>query len=472
MRAEQSEGASARPGGVSAPSPPRPASTSQPVDGGTHTPEAKRRRDERPVVETPSVPIAGSPSDDAVREERLRSMKRRATALLIACGVIFIITRLLEPSWPWLGYVRATAEAALVGGLADWFAVTALFRHPLRIPIPHTAIIPARKDRIGRTLGRFVENNFLSPAVIASRIHAAHPAERMAKWLSDPENGAKIARHVAAGVSGAAHALRDEEVRRLIEQGVARRARAVPVAPIVGSILATLTSGRRHQELLDETLRLAARSVSENQELIRQRIREESPWWLPEAIDDRIHEKVIGAIERTLAQVARDPGHPLRSRFDHALTEFIEDLRTSPDTIARAEQLKEEVLSHPAIRDFSASVWDDAKAALVRRAARTESSEPDALEHGLSALAQTVVDDPVLLQKIDGWILDAVLYMVEQYRHEVAHLIEHTVANWDPDATSRRIELQIGRDLQFIRINGTLVGGLVGLILYTVSQLV
>jgi uncharacterized membrane-anchored protein YjiN (DUF445 family) len=188
-------------------------------------------------------------------------------------------------------------------------------------------------------------------------------------------------------------------------------------------------------------------------------------------VDDRIHDRIVAAVERTLQQVAEDEAHPLRARFDEALDRFIEKLRTSPETMARAEAVKEEILAHPALRDFAAALWSDAKAALARRVEGPERTEPDAVERGLVTLAETVLADRTLLDKVDHWIIDGLVYMVDQYRDEVGELIEHTVGQWDPDATSHRIELQIGRDLQFIRINGTLVGGLVGLILYSISLL-
>lgn len=423
-----------------------------------------------PAQAGPIAAVSATADEEEWRARRLARMKRNATGLLIGFGVVFIVARLLEHTWPWLGFVRATAEAAVVGGLADWFAVTALFRHPMGLPIPHTAIIPLRKDRIGRSLGRFVQTNFLTREVVEARVGGMRPGERLARWLAEPANSRLMSRHFAAAMSGAAHVLRDEDVRGLIERGLASRARAIQVAPALGNILAILTADGRHQELLDEALRLAARSVAENEQLIRRRIAEESPWWVPELVEDRLHEKIVEGIERTLAEVSRDPAHPLRARFDEALANFIEQLRTSPEAIARAEAMKEEALAHPALREFSASLWADIKDAIARRAATGERPEPDAFERGLVALAETMLSDPRLLDTLDRWIVDSLIYAVDQYRHEVAHLIEHTVAQWDPDVTSQRIELQIGRDLQFIRINGTLVGGLVGLTLYTASR--
>jgi uncharacterized membrane-anchored protein YjiN (DUF445 family) len=422
------------------------------------------------VAPPPAVPRVPIHKEDPNKQIQLDRMKRRATGLLIGASVLFVITLVLERQFPWLGFVRATAEAAMVGGLADWFAITALFRHPMGIPIPHTAIIPSRKDRIGRSLGGFVQNNFLSREVIAARLDGLRIAERMAKWVSDPANSNRIAHHVATGLAGTAQVLRDEDVQAMIDRALIARVRKTQVAPVLGNVLSLLTADNRHQELLDEALRLVADGVARNEELIRQRIREESPWWLPEVVDDRIHDKVVVAIENTLKQVAEDPAHPLRERFDRALSGFIEKLRTSPELSARAEEIKEDMLTNPAVRQFSATIWGDAKHALARYAERKESDPPGAVEQGLMKLGNAVLNDAELMAKIDHWILEGVLYAVEQFRGEVAHLISYTVGQWDAEETSKKIELQIGKDLQYVRINGTLVGGLVGLLLYTISK--
>jgi uncharacterized membrane-anchored protein YjiN (DUF445 family) len=423
-----------------------------------------------PAGQGAAVAPVGGKVDDAERERRLATMKRNAALMLVACAVVFGIALALEDTWPWLGYVRATAEAAIVGGLADWFAVTALFRHPMGIPIPHTAIIPARKDRIGRTLGRFVENNFLSREVITRRVAGMRPGEKVARWLTLPDNTRRIARHVGASVVAAAQVLEDEEIMDAIERPIAARVRAVKAAPFLGKVLAVLTADGRHQEILDEALRLAAKAAQDNEELIRRRVTEESPWWVPDVVDSKIHEKIVTGIENTLTEVAVDPYHPLRARFDEAMERFIRDLQRSPATIARAEAIKEDILAHPALREFAGSLWSDAKAALVRQADAPNAAELGPVPRGLQTLAQAVLDDPALLEKVDRWIVDALVAAVDQYRHEVGQLIEDTVGRWDPDVTSRKIELAIGRDLQFIRINGTIVGGLVGLLLYTLMN--
>jgi uncharacterized membrane-anchored protein YjiN (DUF445 family) len=425
----------------------------------------------------PATPDAALPpalritADDELKRQRLVSMKRVATSMLVAAAALFVIARVFEARYPWLSWVRAFAEAAMVGGIADWFAVTALFRHPLGIPIPHTAIVPARKDRIGTALGNFVQRNFLQRDVVAQKLAQMQLGERAARWLAEPENSRRLARQVASGLAGAVHVLRDEDVQTVADRAVVARLRGMQVAPLLARGFELLTAGGRHQSLLDDALRLAARFVGENEEVIRERIRAESPWWVPGLVENRLHERIVSGVENTLAAVAADPEHPLRQRYDEAVQRFVESLRTSPDVIARAESLKLELLEHPAVADFSREVWSDLKGRVARWAERLstdEQAEPDSIERWVNRLGHTLLDDPALRAKVDQWVVELVIYAVEQARGEVSQLIATTVAQWDANATSAKIELQIGRDLQFIRINGTLVGGLVGLLLHAV----
>jgi uncharacterized membrane-anchored protein YjiN (DUF445 family) len=406
----------------------------------------------------------------AERQARLTRMKRIATGLFVLVTVIFIITRLLEARYPWLGPVRAMSEAAMVGALADWFAVTALFRHPLGIPIPHTAIVPNRKDRIGASLGGFVQNNFLSRDLIGAKLRQLNVSRRLGEWLREPANARRISMHASKALAGTVQVLRDEDVQDVLDRSVIARIRATRVAPVVGNALSLITASNRHQELFDEALKLLDRVVDQNDEIIRDRIRKESPWWLPEIVDDKIHDKVVTAIENLLHAVSSDPTHPLRARFDSAVDRFVERLKTSPEVIAKGEELKEELLAHPSVRQFSAAVWTDAKEAIIRYSERQTDDEVRPVERGVVSLGETMLEDPELLAKIDGWILDATLYVVEQYRTEVGQFIADTVRAWDPEDTSRKIELAVGRDLQFIRINGTIMGALVGLLLYAVGR--
>jgi len=409
--------------------------------------------------------------DEATREAQLKAMKRRATLLLVAASVLFVVARTFESHYPWVGVIRATMEAAMVGGLADWFAVTALFRHPLGIPIPHTAIVPARKDRVGRTLGAFVQRNFLTREVIEHRLRTMEVGRRLAEWLADPENARMISRNAASAMSSAAVMLDDEDVQAAIDRGLAGRVRALRLAPLLGRMLAMMTEDDRHQEVLDEVIRLASRTVNDNAEVIRERIEQETPWWIPSAVDDKIFKRVLGAIQRLLGELNAEPEHPLRLRFDEALHRFIDQLNTSPEFAAKVDAWKEDFLDNDAARRFSASLWQDAKEALARYAANPESKAPGAIEHALTGFGRKALDDPQLMAKMDEFVVDVAVFLVARYQDEVADLIASTVAAWDPELTSRRVELAIGRDLQFIRINGTIVGGLAGTAIYLLSML-
>lgn len=399
-------------------------------------------------------------------------MKGRATGLLLIASAVWIASSLLVSRYPWLAYVRATAEASMIGGLADWFAVTALFRHPMGIPIPHTAIVAARKDQIGRSLGNFVSRHFLSRDVLAARLSSLHVAEHLAIWLSVPENSRTLARHAATGLANGARMLADEDVQELIDRVIEERIRKTEVAPLLGQMLSLLTAGDRHQELLDEAIGLLARAVDQNQELIRERIEEESPWWVPGMVDDRIHRKIVTGLDHTLTAVRDDPNHPLRRRFDDALANFVRKLNESPEVRARAERIKLEILDKEAVRRFSSSIWDDAKAALFRYADAPNAFAPTAIERGLVSLGEAVSRDEALLARIDALIADVALHLVDRYQGEVAQLIAQTVTSWDPEVTSDRVELAIGKDLQFIRINGTIVGGLAGLVIYALAKFI
>jgi uncharacterized membrane-anchored protein YjiN (DUF445 family) len=400
-------------------------------------------------------------------------MKRRATLLLAGAAVVFVIAHYLEARLGfWMGALRATAEASMVGGLADWFAVTALFRHPMGIPIPHTAIVPRRKDRVGRTLGMFVQRNFLSRQVIEAQLTGLKLGERLASWLADPANARLIARQTVRALSSGAQALDDAAIEPLVERSVAARVRAFRVAPVLARLMEVLTEGDRHQDLLDDFIHAAARTVEENREMIRERIEKESPWWLPEAVDDKIYRKVLGSIERTLAEIEGDPQHPLRARFDRAVREFVNRLDSSAEMTEKIERWKEELLATETVKRFSASLWSDSKASIIRYA-----ENPDALvngsaaERGIVAFAEHVLDDRQLLERVNEAIVDLAVFVVERYQNEAGDFIASTVASWDPEITSQRVELAIGRDLQFIRINGTLVGGLAGLVLYLLSAI-
>ncbi len=410
---------------------------------------------------------------DAERVANLRRMKRRATGLLVVAAGVFVVTRALEEGRAgWIGYVRAMAEAAMVGGLADWFAVTALFRHPLGIPVPHTAIIPTRKEQLGRTLGEFVEQNFLTPEVISDKLRSVQPAQRAAAWVGQPGNAAAVARHVSVALAGTAEVLRDEEVQVALEGALLSRVRTIAVSPAAGRALAMATTEGRHQELVDSSIKGALRFLDANRYTLRSRFGRESPWWVPETIDDRIFDKLYVALQGFLTEVSGAPNHEFRRYLDERVGDLIVRLQEDPDLIARGEKLKEELLDHPAVRRWSASLWVDLKRTLQEQAADPDSELRQRIETAVTSVGASLRSDAELQAKMDGWLESVVLYVVRQERHQATELIASTVARWDPDDASRRIEVAVGRDLQFIRINGTLVGGLAGLVIHAFGQMI
>src|SRR5258706_3507359 len=430
----------------------------------------------------PSMPQESQPitpqwsrPDDAERQARLDAMKRRAPALPGVALLVFAVASFYEPLYPWLGYVRATAEASLVGGLADWFAVTALFRHPLGLPIPHTAIVATRKERIGQILGNFVQNHFLSREVIAANLRRVHPAERAAGWLADREHARQISRQFASSLVKTLDGLPPNELQDLVSQVVRNRVRTFRVAPALGKTLALALGDNRQEELLNATVKLAAEAVRNNRELIRERVREETPWWIPPVLDDKIYQKIIETVHRRLQDMVRDSSHPLRTAFADAIGDFIQRLQHSPEVIARAEALKEEWLMGAQTDELARKLWEGVRQAVRKYAASADGAAteagPNPLDSGLAEFGVALLSNPTLLAEIDDLLIDLTAGVVEKYRHEIGGLIAQTVASWDAAATSPRFELAGGRGLQVVRINGTLVGGLVGLLIYTITRL-
>jgi uncharacterized membrane-anchored protein YjiN (DUF445 family) len=412
-----------------------------------------------------------APGDEAARRRDLRRMKFVATSLLVLAAVVYAVTRALEDSVTWLGPVRATAEAAMVGALADWFAVTALFRHPLRLPIPHTAIIPANKDRIGRTLGEFVRRNFLAPELVTGRVRDAQPARRAGVWLADPAHARSGAETVLRLAVGATDAVDDEDVSAAISTMLLSRARAVAAAPVVARVLEGALAEGHHHLAVERLLKSAGQYLEENRDALRERLRGESPWWVPGPIDDRVFTRLYEGAQRFLTEVADKREHELRQDIDQRLAHFAVRLRTDEELAARVEARKEELLARPEVQAWAASVWSELKDQLTRAATADESGLRRRLEGAVLSMGVRLRDDAALQATVDRWLTDAVAALVEQYGAGAAEYIATTVERWDPSETAERVELAVGRDLQFIRLNGTLVGGLAGLVIYLVGNL-
>ncbi|MEO6652721.1 MAG: DUF445 domain-containing protein [Ilumatobacteraceae bacterium] len=407
---------------------------------------------------------------DAERERNLRRMKAFALALLLAAALVFVITELVGGDG-WVGYVRAFAEAAMVGALADWFAVTALFRHPLGLPIPHTAIIPNRKDQIGRSLGSFVESNFLTHEVLGERLADADIARRLGVWLTEPSNAARVSGAFGDALTGVIEVLDDEEVQRGLEGVVRHRITATPAAPLVGKAIELTIDGGHVQQLLDAVLIGLHGFLDDNRATLRRRLYDESPWWVPESVDDRVFDKIDEVVSRFIADVSADPHHEMRATVDARIAALSQRLRDDPTMLGRGEQLKEELLDHPDFRAWIDTVWLGAKQGIIDAAGDPESELLIQATTTLQELGHRLATEPELRRKVDDWLERAVGHVVDHYRNEVSDLIANTVERWDGESTAQKMELQVGRDLQFIRINGTLVGGCAGVAIHAFTQL-
>ncbi len=411
-------------------------------------------------------------SEDAARSADLRRMKRFATGLLVLAAVVFVFARWQQDDHHWVGYVRATAEAAMVGALADWFAVTALFRHPLGLPIPHTAIIEKRKDEIGESLGAFVRDNFLTREIVTERLRSAHLGSRVGEWLARPDNAHAVGTQSAVVVKGITEVLRDDMVQEGLDHLINERVRAIPVSPLLGKAIDVAVEGEHHQMVLESTLSGLGSFMQENQRTFRDRLGDESPWWVPDTIDDRVFQKIYDAVGRFLEEIGANRHHPFRQQLDERTAVLADRLRSDPALLQRGEELKEELLSHPEVRVWTASLWGRIKSGMIDATEDPDSALRQQLDEVLVEAGRSIQSDPVLQAKIDDWIVGATGYVAEQFRDEVSDLISTTVRRWDTTETSERMELQVGRDLQFIRINGTIVGGLAGLLIHTLSELV
>lgn len=406
---------------------------------------------------------------EAERRTRLGTMKRRATALLAFATVAFLVVTLWGGDGTAAGYLQAAAEAAMVGGLADWFAVTALFRHPLGLPIPHTAIVVARKNQFGETLGLFIQDTFLSPDALVARLDAAMVVPRVSAWLRDPVHADRLAGDLLDGAVRVADLVSDDDVRRVLHGAIRTRVETVPAAPLAGRSLEFLIRDGRHQQALDAVLREVDRFVDEHREDLRAQLGTASPWWLPGAAEDRLFERLVDGVRTLVAAMLEDDGHQLRLRFDARLAELAHELQTSPELLARGEELKHELLAQPEVGAWAAGLWQDVKGHL-----RSQATDPEGeLRQRLAEVIVTIgnrLEEPAMAERADEAMATAVTYVTERFHGEIVQLVSGTIERWDAAETADRLELLLGPDLQFIRINGTVVGALAGVGLHAVAQ--
>ncbi|MFH8619099.1 DUF445 domain-containing protein [Streptomyces sp. NPDC017979] len=407
---------------------------------------------------------------DAEKQRGVRRMKRFATGLLLFVALVFALATWAknEGAGPWAGYVAAAAEAGMVGALADWFAVTALFRHPLGVPIPHTAIIPNKKDQLGASLGSFVGENFLSEDVVRTRLRSLGIGARLGAWLAEPAHVDRVTAELSTALRGALTVLRDADVQAVVGEAITRRANAVEIAPGVGKTLEKVVADGAHHRAVDLVCARAQEWLEEHSDSVMDAIEGGAPGWTPRFVDRKIGERVYRELLRFVTEVRDVPDHPARGAIDRFLADFAADLQSDTDTRARVERMKSDLLAREEVQDVIASAWSSVRAMIISAADDDRSELRLRARASLLSLGARLSTDERLQSKLDGWIESAAVYVVTTYRGEITSLISDTVASWDAEHTSRKIEAHIGRDLQFIRINGTVVGALAGLVIYTV----
>jgi uncharacterized membrane-anchored protein YjiN (DUF445 family) len=396
-------------------------------------------------------------------------MRLLATALLALMSAIFVATYVTKYQWTWLAYLRAFAEAGMIGACADWFAVVALFRHPLGLPIPHTAIVPHNKERIGGAIGRFISNNFLSPKVLTAKIREVDPAGWMARWLANPANANRVARRVATALPQMMRALPRDEINAVLARAARSGIEAIPAAPLASKVLSVLWAQGETQALVERAITIAARMLTDNRDRIKVTVTQKSSRFIPKWVDAIVADKIVSGLTQLLEEM-RDPAHPWRTELGVAVDKLIDDLATEPEMYARGEAFKAEILHNPVVLQQVNKVWTEIGARLDAHSDSYISQISDGLEQALVSLGQRTANDVQIQATINKTMRIAALRVIAPRRAEIGAFITQVVERWDTATLVNRIELQVGRDLQYIRINGTVVGGLVGLIIFSVTR--
>jgi uncharacterized membrane-anchored protein YjiN (DUF445 family) len=402
-----------------------------------------------------------------------QGMKVVATGLLLVMAAVFLVTRAFEPHYPWLGFVKAFSEAAMVGGLADWFAVTALFRHPLGLPIPHTAIIPRNKDRIGEALANFLRENFLIPSVVARRMRRLDVAGTAGRFLQTPAGeGTRIRAGASRLIADIFESLDDERLGGIVKGAISARLHRTEVAPLLGHALASAINEERHVPMLEAAIRWTARALDANEQLIREMVHKKANWALKLAgLDTRLADAIIDGLRKLTVEMSTDPAHPVRLKVEEALAQLANDLQMRAETRERVEAIKEQLLDNKSVSLWLDALWQKGREAIIRAARNPDAVLAGKLGEILKSMGGTLESDPRIRAAINQFARRAAVGMAASYGGSIVKLVSETIRGWDARTVTARLEAAVGRDLQYIRINGTLVGGLVGLVLYVVDKL-
>src|SRR4051794_611310 len=401
-----------------------------------------------------------------------RGMKVAATGLLVVMAAVFFAARGFEPQFPWLAYLKAFAEAAMVGGLADWFAVTALFRHPLGLPIPHTAIIPRNKDRIGQALANFLKENFLIPSVVARRMRNIDIAGATGRFLQTPAGeGTRIRAGASRLIADIFESLDDERLGGIVKGAIAARIRKTEISPLLGHALASAINEDRHVPMLEAAIRWMARALDANEPLIREMVHKKANWVLKLAgLETKLADAIIDGLRKLTVEMSTDPAHPVRIKIEEALAQLANDLQTRDETRERVESIKEQLLDNKSVSLWLDALWQRGREAIIKAARNPDAVLAGKLGEILKSMGGTLEKDPRIRQAINQFARRAVVGTAASYGSSIVKLVSDTVRGWAAQTVTARLEGAVGRDLQYIRINGTLVGGLVGLVLYVVDK--
>ena len=418
-----------------------------------------------------TLSLASDPVLDAERRRGLRQMRLVALSLLVFAAVVFLATLRVKDEGFW-GFVNAGAEASMVGAMADWFAVTALFRHPLGLPIPHTALIPRRKDMLAQSLQDFMGENFLREDIIRDRVLSAQISDRLANWLLEPANARRVVDEASHVTTLGLERMRDEAVAEIVEEAVIPRLREEPISPIAGSLLGEVVRDKAHYGLVDLALGEFHRWLTENPETFARVLAERAPWWAPHQVNDLVITRMHKEALKWVSEIRDNPTHQARIALDDLLADLADDLLHDEATIEGAERLKVRILDHPQLMETVLSLWRAFRSALIAALADPEGPLRTRIQSELEKFAQRVVAERDLRDRLDGYVADLAAFAVNRYGTELTAVISHTINRWDGKETASRVELFVGRDLQFIRINGTIVGGLVGLVIHAVVVLI
>ena len=416
------------------------------------------------------TPLALLSPADQERLRALRLMKAVALGALIVMAIAFVVAFWLQDRHPWLTYVRAAAEGGMVGALADWFAVTALFRHPLGLPIPHTAIIPNRKDEIGRTLGEFVETNFLAASVVRTKLSSTRIARRAGDWLREEPHAERVAAEGAAVATAVLNALSDDDVRDLIGDLAREHLIAPDWGTPAGLWLQRIVETDAHHGAVDLAVDSIATWLDNNAEAFSGLVSRRLPSWVPRLAHRLVDDTVYNEAVKFVRAVQSDPGHPARIAIDGYLGRLATALQQDPATREKLENAKAALFDSPRVASLAAEAWNAAKTGLLTALADPQSGLRRRAVQAVREIGERLTTEESLQHRVDSWVTDAAVFLVDRYRHDIASIITDTVERWDPAETTEKIELMVGRDLQYIRLNGTVVGALAGLAIFTVAH--